>query len=320
MRFSLPPSLMLLAIASAACASSGPRPIHRGPVPATQVEGSGELRASVGAFDPGRLATDDAAAEGVAAPGPESPWATFGLEVGSVSSAVDSTVRVGLAGAGVGLDLEDLLGLSRSNTTAKAKGYWRFSGNQRHRVDLSWLDLNRQGSKTVSQDINLGNGDVITAGTAATTRLDLRLIQAQYSYSFFQDDRVDLGVGGSLYVLPIDFQLEASGVSDASDSFGVTAPLPAVGLRFDFAINPRWQLQSDLNVFYIEFDDYAGALTNWSGGVEYRPWDHFALGLGLESFALRVEQNGTTDVPGVSEAGTIDLGYLGLGFSLRTRW
>ncbi len=281
---------------------------------------SGGIEASVVSPGSERVGLDDLATAQEVTPESASPWATFGLEVGSVSSAVDSTVRVGLAGAGVGLDLEDLLGLNRSNTTVKAKGYWRFSENQRHRVDLSWLDLNRQGTKTVSQDINLGNGDVITAGTAATTRLDLRLIKAQYSYSFFQDDRVDLGVGGSLYVLPIDFQLEASGVSDASDSFGVTAPLPAVGLRFDFAINPRWQLQSDLNVFYIEFDDYAGALTNWSGGVEYRPWDHFALGLGLESFALRVEQNGTTDVPGVNEAGTIDLGYLGLGFSLRTRW
>ncbi|MDG1051242.1 MAG: hypothetical protein P8M11_10485 [Planctomycetota bacterium] len=240
--------------------------------------------------------------------------------MGSVSSAINSTVRVGLAGAGVGLDLEELLGLDRSNTTLQAKAYWRFSENERHRVDLSWLDLNRRGTKAIAQDVDLGNGEVITAGTTTTTRLDLRLLKAQYSYSLFQDERVDIGVGGSLYVLPIDFQLEAAGVSDSADSFGVTAPLPAVGLRFDFAVTPHWLLQSDLNLFYIEFDDYKGALTSWSGGLEYRPWDHFALGLGLESFALGVEQNGKTDIPGVNEAGSIDLGYLGLGLSLKTRW
>ena len=156
------------------------------------------------------------------------PWSTFGVEVGSVSSAIDSTVRVGLAGAGVALDLEDLLGLGSSNTTIKAKAFWRFAENQRHRVDPSWLDLNRRGSKTVSQDLNIGNGEVLAAGTTAFTKLDLRLLQAQYSYSFFQDERVDFAVGGSLYVLPIEFQLEATGVTDASDSFGVTAPLPAV--------------------------------------------------------------------------------------------
>lgn len=79
-------------------------------------------------------------------------------------------------------------------------------------------------------------------------------------------------------------------------------------------------LQSDLNLFYIEFEDHTGALTSWSGGVEYRPWDHFAVGLGLESFSLGVEQNGSTDVPGVNEAGSVNLGYIGLGFSVKTRW
>ncbi|MGB0332588.1 MAG: hypothetical protein ACPGPE_12325 [Planctomycetota bacterium] len=309
-----------MVIASAACASSRPRPIHGGPVPATRIEASGELKASVGAFDPGRLATDDAAAEGVAAPGSESAWPSFDLEVASVSSAGDKTVRVGLAGAWVGLDLEDLLGLNRSNTTVKAKGYWRLRENQRQPRGPLVLDLNRQGTKTVSQDIDLGGGDVISAGTAATTRPDLRLIKAQYSDSFFQDERVDLGGGGSRYVLPIDFQLEACGVSDTSDSFGVTALLPAVGLRFDLVIHLRWLLQSDLNVFRIEFDDGTGALTSWTGGVECRPWGHFALGSGLESSALGVEQSGRADIPGAREAGSIALSDLGLGFSLRPRW
>ena len=79
-------------------------------------------------------------------------------------------------------------------------------------------------------------------------------------------------------------------------------------------------LQSDLNLFYIEFEDHTGALTSWSGGVEYRPRDHFAVGLGLESFSLGVEQNGSTDVPGVNEAASVNLGYIGLGFSVKTRW
>lgn len=315
--------LVLVAITCASCASVGPRSVPDGRVSEILVVDGGQGAIATSADEWTASVGSSANAyplDGAVAAAEESPWSTFGLELGSVSSAIDSTVRVGLAGAGVGLDLEDLLGLSSSNTTIKAKAFWRFTENQRHRVDLSWLDLNRQGSKTVAQDINIGNGEVITAGTTATTKLDLRLIRAQYSYSFFQDERVDLGVCGSLYVLPIDFELEATGVSDASDSFGVTAPLPAVGLRFDFAITPRWLLQSDLNLFYLEFDDYKGALTSWSGGVEYRPWDHFAVGLGLESFRLGVEQNGRTDVPGVDEAGSIDLGYVGLGFSVKTRW
>ena len=320
MRPVLVPKSPLIALALASCVSNGPRPVYLGPAPELQAQASPGADTSVQAFALGPISREGVVAGSPAPQGDAGPWSTFGVEVGSVSSAINSTVRVGLAGAGVGLDLEELLGLDRSNTTLQAKAYWRFSENERHRVDLSWLDLNRRGTKAIAQDVDLGNGEVITAGTTTTTRLDLRLLKAQYSYSLFQDERVDIGVGGSLYVLPIDFQLEAAGVSDSADSFGVTAPLPAVGLRFDFAVTPHWLLQSDLNLFYIEFDDYKGALTSWSGGLEYRPWDHFALGLGLESFALGVEQNGKTDIPGVNEAGSIDLGYLGLGLSLKTRW
>lgn len=317
-----------LALVLAACAGpgSGARPVDDASLPAASVllGGSAGIAADPAGAAPSasteRLISADEAVS-VAAPESEgTPWAKGGLAVSAIATAIDSSVRVGLAGAGIGLDLEDLLALNDSTSTVRADLFWRFSENQRHRVEVSWMDLRRSATKTLSQDVELGNGEVIAAGTTTRTKLNLDLIKAQYSYSFFQDERFDLAVGGALYVLPIDFEIEASGISDAADSFGINAPLPALGLRFDFALTPKWLLRSDLNVFYLEFDDYKGSLASWAGGVEYRPWEHVSVGAGLETFRLGVEQNGSTDVPGVREAGSIDLGYVGLGLTLKTTW
>lgn len=54
-----------------------------------------------------------------------------------------------------------------------------------------------------------------------------------YSYSFFQDDRVDLAVSIGVYVMPIDFGVKVSGVLDEGGSEKFTAPLPVFGLRLE---------------------------------------------------------------------------------------
>ena len=248
------------------------------------------------------------------------PWARFSASLGGVAAAVNSGVRVGFPGVGISVDLEELLGLDTGTTTVRAEGFWRFTQNRRHRFDVSWIDLSRSGETTVDQEIDLGNGDTIAIGAQVNTRLDLNLLRAAYSYSIFQDDRFDLALSGGLYVAPIEFDLQATGISSFSTSFGITAPLPVFGFRMDFAITPRWYLRSDLNVFYLEFSGFRGGITSASTSVEYRPWDHVSFGLGIDTFNLAVEANGSTSVPGIDEAGSVDFGYTGLLLYVRTLW
>jgi len=240
--------------------------------------------------------------------------------LGGVLAAVNSSVRVGLPGVGVGVDLEELLGLNTATTTIRAEGFWRFSKNKRHRVDASWIDLSRRGDKTVGQEIELGNGETIAVGAQVNTKLDLDLLRLAYSYSVFQDERFDLALSGGFYVAPIQFDLQATGVTSFSTSFGITAPLPVVGVRMDFALTPRWFLRSDLNLFYLEFSGFRGAISSAMTSVEYRPWDHVAFGLGVDSFKFAVEANGSTSTPGINQAGSVDFGYTGLLFYIKTLW
>jgi len=135
------------------------------------------------------------------------PWETVGLSAGYFISDVDTSLRLG-AGLGVDIDLEDLLGLDSTSSVFRVGGLWRFTDNQRHRLDLSWFSLSRDSTLKILDDITFENdeGEEITigAGTTVDSFFDLDIYQLAYSYSFFQDDRLDLAAGIGLYIMPID--------------------------------------------------------------------------------------------------------------------
>ncbi len=262
---------------------------------------------------PRRVSADDAATT-------ETPWETFSLSAGGLLVALDSGARFGPAGAGVELNFEDLFGLDTSTSSFRLEGTWRFTENHRHRASLGWVDLGRSGETTLQSDVTVDDTTVLPAGTGIKSGFGLQLIKADYSYSFFQDDRADLAAIFGMYVAPIDVSLEAVGLATYSDNFDVTAPLPLAGLRMDFALTPEWFLRSNLSLFYLEFDGYTGSMSDITAAVEYQAWKHVAIGFGVDSFRIGVEHEGDSNIPGVSSRGKIDIGYTGAMLYLKGIW
>jgi len=248
---------------------------------------------------------------------PASPWHRFSLTAGGLLSAVDSSVRVGPSGAGIEVDVEQALGFQTGVTSARVSGAWRFTRNKKHRFDLSWIDLTRKSDKTLKTDLDLGNGLILPAGSGVSSEFGLQLIKTEYSYSFVQDERLDMAATFGFYVAPIDFKFQASGLSTASDSFDVTAPLPLGGLRMDLLISPKFYLRSSMSVFYVEVGDYKGSMQDLIVACEWVPTKHLGVGLGVDSFRLGVDQDGSTSIPGVSSRGSIGLEYTGLMLYVR---
>jgi hypothetical protein len=249
----------------------------------------------------------------------EKPWEKFGANVGVFISNVDSNFRIG-SGVGLDIDVEDLLGLDTTNTVFRADALWRFSENRRHRLDLSWFAFRRDGSRRILDDITIedDNGDkiIIEAGTNVNAFFDLDIFQLNYSYSFIQDDRIDLAVGGGLYVMPMDFGISVSGLVDEEGSEKFTAPLPVLGLRMDVALTPQWFIRSGAQVFYLEFENFTGSILKFQTAVEYNPWKHVGLGLGFDSLGVRVDADGE-DWPGIDLNGKVEFNYVGLQLYLR---
>ncbi len=247
------------------------------------------------------------------------PWETYAITIGGFISTVDTSIRLG-SGFGLYVDAEDLLGLDSKNTVFRVGGLWRFTDNKRHRLDLSWFAFHRDGSSTVGSTIEIEdkNGDIITIlpGTEVDTLLNIDIYQLAYSYSFLQDDRIDFAALFGLYVMPIDFKIEVSGLIDEEGAIDIIAPFPTFGLRMDFVLTPKWFFRSSAQIFYLEYQKFKGNVLTMHGAIEYKPWERISFGLGIDSFNLKLEAEGE-DYPYIDFIGSLEFKYV--GFELYTR-
>jgi hypothetical protein len=242
------------------------------------------------------------------------PWEKFSVSLGAFLSNTTSGVRVG-SGMGLDINLEDLLGMEDKTTVARAEAFWRFTPNRKHRLDASWFALRRSANRKVGEDFDIkdrnGNTVTINAGSDVSSHFNLDIIETAYSYSFIQDDRLDLAVSGGVYIMPIDFGLTATGASNADETMKFTAPLPVVGLRMDVALTPKWYLRTGSQFFYIQYQNFTGSLTQLRAAVEYLPFKHFGVGLGLDTMRFNMEATRESD-PNIDFKGNVDFRYTGL--------
>ena len=237
------------------------------------------------------------------------PWDKASITLGTFVSSTNSNVRLSANGVGVGIDVEEALGLDTTTTVFRAGGIWRFSDNRRHRADLTWFALRRDGNTQLAQDITI-DGVTYPTGTSISTAFDMDVYKATYSYSFFQDDRMDIGASMGLYIMPIRFEFSASGLVNGQVSEAITAPLPVFGLRADFALTPKWLVKSSIELFYLEYEQFKGALFDTSLAVEYKAFKRVGFGLAVENFNLAVEAEGE-DYPEINFKGKFEYRYLG---------
>ena len=244
----------------------------------------------------------------------DTPWEKFNVNLGYFISNVDTDLSLG-SGLGLTVNVEDLLGLDTNENVFRIDGSWRFTDNRRHRFDLTWFSFHRDGSKTVGQDFTIededGNPIDILAGTQVTSKFNLDIYRGRYSYSFFQDDRMDLAFSIGVYVMPIEIGLNATGLINVDETARFTAPLPSFGLRMDFAITPKWFLRSNFEIFYVEIKEFTGTLYESNVAIEYIPWKHLGFGLAANVFDLDIEADGE-DYPGIDFKGELNFRYSGL--------
>ena len=243
------------------------------------------------------------------------PWEKFSIQGGAFFAGLNNKVTVGGEKAGVAIDLEQALGLDTQNTVFRLGTLYRIDEKRRHRVDLDYLYFNRSATKTIGKEIVVDN-IVIAADTKVETTFNYQILRAAYSYSFFQDDRMDLAASIGLFVMPIKFKMSATGLGSGQGDFSFTAPLPAFGLRADFAITPQWFLRTNIDFFYLEYQTFKGALVDSRVAVEYNPWEHFGLGLGFDNFRMGLKAE-DKDYPAVNFQGEIKSQFMGVQFYAR---
>lgn len=242
---------------------------------------------------------------------------TEGADKASISLSVflthrDSSTRLdGSAGdPGTDVDLENDLGLNRSDSVFRVDAFYKF--NEAHRIDASWFDLSRTSSKEIQRDIEW-NGTLYPIDTTVNSVFDLDIYKLAYTWSFLRQDENFLGVTAGLYVADTGTTLSADSIG-AREVTSATAPLPVIGLRGQYFFTQKWSVRASGEFFFFEQDDWEGDLVDLYLGVDYELSRRFAVGVGFNAvtFDLGVSKENFT--------GQLDWGYSGGLVFLRGRF
>jgi len=239
------------------------------------------------------------------------PWEKGSIQFGGFITRSDTEVRVDSPTLGVGavVDVENALGVGDEKFTYRIDGFYRFGETRRHQIDLHYFDSRRTGNKVLEDTIQIGD-TVFSVGAQFATELELRFINIDYSYAFFQDDRVRLSVAGGLHTTGVHLKVDSPGLALFEDQ-SFTAPLPVVGLRGEVAVTERWRLKGSADVFYLQYDQVTGMLADTSLAVEYLPFKHAGFGLGINSVRLQVKADGDNS-QGPNLDGELKFNFTGL--------
>jgi hypothetical protein len=210
---------------------------------------------------------------------------------------------------GSDIDLENDLGLEDSTSVFRFGGYFWFK--PRHRFDFSIFDLSRDATRQIQETIDFGD-QTFQINTTVTTANDVTIYKADYTFAALNRPRGFLGIIGGLYVSANKLSISnpTLGVAESED---LTAPLPVVGVRGEYAITERIALRGAVQWFGIDTGDVEGRLVDSYIGADYTFGKRFAVGLALNDVSLNVD---ATDDTGWN--GELDWGYDGVLLYFKT--
>lgn len=211
----------------------------------------------------------------------------FSISVGLFVTDRDSSTRFDAQGSGMDgteVDVESEFGLDTSDSVFRVDGYYNF--NEKHRIDFSWFDLSRTGSKQTQRDINWKE-TFFPSGTVINSNFDLSIYKLAYTWSFMRRDWGYLGLTAGLYIADIGTSLSSPSIG-ARDGGAFTAPLPVIGLRGEYYFSEKWSFRASSEIFAFAYGDFDGSLFDTYAGIDYHLSDRWAIGAGFNSVRMNL--------------------------------
>lgn len=218
----------------------------------------------------------------------------FNIRLGAFITSLDTTAQLNSTyyGKGTSVDFEKVLGLDTSNTVFRFDGSWRFL--PRHQLVLSYMEIDRSGSKTLNQNVQWGN-NIYLAGLKAQSNWNTTQTNLYYRYSFVQTDKGEFGGSiGVSYVQQtgrIQGWAQAAGTSYqyyANRQGSIDAPVPVIGLFGTYEFTPKFSMSGDIQYLQVNISGVDGKYTDARLTFDYFPWKTTGFGLGYLYDSLNV--------------------------------
>jgi hypothetical protein len=194
---------------------------------------------------------------------------------------------------GIHVDVTKDLGVTDSATVPRLMFTYRFG--KRSQLDFDWFSIQREGGKRLERTINFPRREFeIGIGVEAFT--DISIYKAVYTWLFHDDPKVRLGLSIGVHVVDFEVGVDAGpdriGDTDFSERAGITAPLPVIGGRLVYQVNPKLSVLFTADVLMVKYDQYSGTFQDVYAVAEYRLSKRFGLGAGFNVLGLDVDVDG----------------------------
>lgn len=234
---------------------------------------------------------------------------------------MDKSLKVSVDGresvSGDDIDFGDQWKLGSSSTRFAGEFTWRFG--EKWSLGAQYFDSSDSGRATLTEDIGWGDY-VLKEGSNVGAGLSLKVARFFLGRKFSEGPSHEFGAGLGFHWMEIgafvDGELfindESTGVR--KESVSASAPLPNLGVWYDYAFSPRWLGSARLDWLDVSFDEYSGQLLNGSVSVNYMPFERIGFSLAYQYFGLDV------DVDKGSWKGGVDISYNGPFISVTATW
>jgi len=219
----------------------------------------------------------------------------FVIGAGAAVVRFDSNFKVTdkETGRSIFVDPEGGLGLPEIAHVNTFYGGYRFAEN--HQLEFGFFGIKRETS-IFALDFNFD--DVILVKGSARLKDETDFYQLTYGYALFKDDRSRINATFGIYGLDLKLAFEAEGdltidgVSQTGiyrETVSVFAPLPLLGLDFNFSFTPRWSMKTKFALVGGEYKDISAGIFTSTINAHYMFSRHVGGVLGVTYFDAKVD-------------------------------
>ncbi len=164
--------------------------------------------------------------------------------------------------------------------------------NPKHKVEASFYSLKSSSEKTVETSFEY-NGETVNAGAAVDIYFNTDIYKVNYVYSAYRTSKLEFMFRVGLHITALETGLRAGyNLGTASENFqtsnvSITAPLPVVGLGFDYEIMPKLNLNYTFDYFAISYDStVSGSMSDSILSLDYTFNKYIGVGAGFNRTQL----------------------------------
>jgi hypothetical protein len=163
----------------------------------------------------------------------------------------------------------------------------------RHRIRAQFYKQTRSGDVVLNQQVRFGD-DVYRVNDRVLSKMDLRKLDLNYTYSFLRREKIELSAGLGIHLLQVQGTLDAP-TRFVSENLDVAGPFATLAFDGTWRFTKRFSLNAQANYLKGHVDNVRGSYKAWNADVQFRVRPNFTLGAGYSATRFFLESSDPTD-------------------------